>query len=522
MESNSKQNYFIGVFLVCAFLIMRIVLLQEPWNSDDIRYFEMAEKLNTGEHVIQRATLPAQVFHADIRFGLLLPLALVIRSFGYHIVAYYLLPMLFSLAGFILIIKITGEVLPRTAVIAAAVLHLVSPFETRHSSVLVTDLSAAFLTLLFIYYIYKNPLDEFHLKQLLARSFVGSLLVFWPYLIRDNQPVLLLPALAVLLLYRPYRLTVAGSMVLFSLWVLLEQWFYTTKGAPIGFRWNMLVAGQHDYMQYYPKYTPSQYLIRSFRFIVVDIGWLGLLFFVGAIASHIHAFFVSKNVLVRACLAAGFFTYLIFTFYVYGSANGRLIVMTSQHRFVQLFYYTSILAIGITLVYLAPKVRARFPNLRAFRVAGGALFVVTLVYFGHASYAHAGRLFSTKSDLWAALGALDAEIDREDPASITLTGTDHSLRVLRLFPKTRRGRNLACQIVSHDELLHGLTARHVEWSLMDQKREQRDLIYIFGEDRKHRERLLEEIERRAASDYRLVFHGRSLNLYRRAHPGTAP
>jgi preprotein translocase subunit YajC len=516
MEYDSKKRSFLtAACLILAFFVMRIVFLQEPWNSDDIRYFEMAEHLNAGEHVIQQAGLPGQVFHADLRFGLLLPLWLAIRICGHHIVAYYLLPIFFSFAGFLLTWKISAEVLPRVIVIGIAILHIVYPFETRHSSVLITDLPAAFFTLLYIYYIYKNPVNERNARKVLRCSFVGSLFVLWPYLMRDNQPVLLLPALAVLFTYRPYRWTVAGSLLFFCGWVLLEQWFYVAKGAPIGFRWQMLVAGQQGFMQFYPKYTPSQYLIRGFRFIAIDIGWVGLVFFVCAIGSHIYGYFISKNALVRACLAAGLATYVIFTFYIYGSANGRLIVMTSQHRFVQLFYYTSLLAIGVSLCHLAPRLRGMVGNVNVFHAVAAALFAVTLLCFGHAAYAHPSRLLSAESDLWATLGALDAEMDPEARAPITLTGTQHSLRVMKLLPRTMRGHSLAYRIVSHEELLNGLVSGPVEWFLIDRKREERDLIYLEGDERRQREHVLKEIGRHAENDYRSAFRGKSLNLYRR-------
>jgi hypothetical protein len=541
MESKSKRP-IIYACLIAAFIVIRIAVLQEPWNSDDIRYFDMARLLNSGEHVIQRDTLPERIFHADLRFGLLVPIAFLMRISGDNMITYYLLPLLFSVAGFVLMMKITEEVLSWRATVILAILHIVYPFEIRHGSVLLTDLPAAVLTLLYIYYIYKNPVINFEPKKFCWHAFVGSLLMFWPYLMRDNQPAILFPALVVLFFYRPYRLTVSASLVFFFGWVLLEQWFYVSKGVPIGFRWKMLIIGQQVYKQFLATYSFSQYLLRSFRFIAVDIGWVGLVFFVCAIISHIHGFFISKNPLVRACLAVGLVSYVLFAFYVYGMQNGRLVVMTSAHRFIQLFYYTSILAVGVSLTHLAPWFRARLPNNKTLGLASVSIFALTVGSFGVAAYAHAGRFWSGNNDLLATLRALDAERINQAQGPITLTGTDHSLRVMRLLPKTIGGHALDYRILSHQAVLDGLMKGDIEWFLVDKKREELDLRYVetataFHElldfsPKPHDDRRIEEEDRTrksflgvmnggAKNNYRLIFQGRSFQLYRRTTSPTA-
>jgi hypothetical protein len=166
------------------------------------------------------------------------------------------------------------------------------------------------------------------------------------------------------------------------------------------------------------------------------------------------------------------------------------------------------------VAHLAPRLRARLPDPRTFRAAAGALFSLALISFAVAAHAHPGRLLSAGSDLWASLAALDAELGPAPRATATLTGTEHSLRVMKLFPRTVGGLPLAYRIVSNQELLVGLTTGQVEWSLVDRKREERDLGYLKGEERAHREALLRQTDERLEQEHRLLFRGRSLELYR--------
>src|SRR6516225_346029 len=151
-KALSLSLYFL---LLMGFLLLRLVLVRAPLNSDDNNYLYLSRYLLTGEHAVFRSTLPEALSLQALRFGLLIPTAASIKLFGYNSIAYYLPPFVFSLAGCFLIISISRRFLPWLGVAAVVVMHTVLPFETRHSSLLLTDLPAAVMLLGYFVYLDK-------------------------------------------------------------------------------------------------------------------------------------------------------------------------------------------------------------------------------------------------------------------------------------------------------------------------------------------------------------------------------
>lgn len=526
MSDHFKKKYLIYFTLVALFVLVRVFLANEPMNSDDLTLFIHSKALTTGEHDIFRDTLPQEVSHQSLRFGLEIPEAFLIKIVGPNFIAYYLLPLTFSLAGFLLIIKFSKEFLPFAVMIMGALIHIVLPFEIRHSSLLLTDLPAALFLVAYIYYIDKYGLDKFDVKKLLLHSFIASFLIFWGYLLRENQFILSLPAVTVFLFYRRCRWIALGSLAFFFLWLIGEQLFYVSKGVQFGYRWAIVKAALDNYSKFLPNYRFNEFVMRSFKFILKDIGFVGLLFYVSSLIFHFYGLFVSKKPLIKAILFSGLSAFTIFNFSIYQITDGVIKTMAPlNHRYMQMFYYSSLVAIpfGLHNIFtLAKKKLSSFTNDRGLapfpRYLGSSviilLFLYVLIVFWQVNYKYPRRLLNPGSKYWSLLSAINNEMTRSKKEKIEIFGTERSLRAVSLFHFASRKHLIYWHSITYEDLKSKLEKQQADYFLTDHRRETVDLRYLKGQKQKDQKAMLDNISRITINNYYPIYISNDFRFYK--------
>ena len=335
-----------------VFVLFRWEMRREPLNSDDMTLFQLAARAAAGNHWLFQSDPSPHFNHQALRIGTL-PFALpAIGLFGPTAIAYYLVPLVFSLCGFALTWFIMHrEIHPGAAFVFALVLLLL-PFEVVHSSLFLVDVPTAVMTLLclVLVVILSRPPGVSSLSIAGRGSLIG-LVAFEGYLLRENAPILLAPAFVFFLFSQQTRRVVVWAGVALALGICLEQLLYLAKGFDWGFRLLVNARAHEGYASFLPVYTWGEFAGRQFvhlwRFFK---GWpdgaFAVTFYVTALVAHGGMFLWSRSLLLRALALTGLATWFSVAFAIYGRVDGGVRALAlSNFRYFQFFSYSAIVSL---------------------------------------------------------------------------------------------------------------------------------------------------------------------------------
>ena len=173
---DRKKEWVIIISIIFTTVFLQILFLTPPELSDQLDYFFWADKF---------PNLSADPHHRTLRIGLLIPISFLIKFFNYSEIAYYLIPILSSVAFSIGIYKLSRLFFNRIVSLCSSILSISIPIFLRYAGQLLPDLPSIAMTIWSIFLlinstkevkgIYKN--SKFHI-------FIGALLG-WAYLVKE-------------------------------------------------------------------------------------------------------------------------------------------------------------------------------------------------------------------------------------------------------------------------------------------------------------------------------------------------
>lgn len=427
----------IGAALVAGFVAYRWSMRLEPLNSDDLTLFWIVDSAVKGDHWLLAGEGPA-AGHQALRIGLLPLLAPAIQWLGATATAFYTVPIAISTLGFWLCWRIMQEDAGTEVAVAFAVFHIALPFELRHASLLLTDLPSAVFVLLCIHLVHRlSPAEHQSLSSIAWRGALAGLVGIEAYLLRINTLVFLAPAFLFFVASSRTRWVALSTGAMIALGVLLEQLFYLSMGEPFGYRWQTVRQALDSYSPFLPLLAPEDFLGRYFRFAYNSFngGFDGNFmrgFLVVSLAAHVFAL-VRGRLPGCALASTGLVTFVATVYGIYAwDESGIRALGPESYRYLQLFFYTSIVLLASSAGALLRATAALGSTRNSVRMALFAMLVVlALVPFG-ISDRHPVPRVNSESGL---IARITCAMDRagESTDRVAVESTAYSSRVARLF-----------------------------------------------------------------------------------------
>ncbi|MHC4591944.1 MAG: hypothetical protein ACYS8L_04515 [Planctomycetota bacterium] len=511
--TRSRRAITALVFLLLMAIAVpsRLLLLREPLNSDDYQYRAAGAALLRGTHRLQTGLKPTteggRVNHHWMRLGLVLPVALAIRVFSDHFVAYYIIPFSVSLLAIALVFFILQRLAGNVVAFFAGLVQVFNPLEVYRSSVLLTNLPVATLIVGFVLMLYAVPEDRRSWGRDIAVGCVMGVLLSWAYLLRISAPVALAPCFAACLLLKRYR-----RVVLISLAVLLvvstgELLLHMSRGGEFAYRRHNVAIAIERYKGILPHTRSlSKYLLRYPHLIgnMTD-SKLVVSFFYLSIACHIYLIVVARDVPIRLLAACGLLNLCVYAFSVFGPLSEGFLTMPAKTRFIQLFLLTSVISVARTLsqisrLWLQPfyarltegRLKAAIPWAV---VAVGFLFFFVPCVMGTRNLPES-RLLSMRGTYLPILLEIDALMDRNGLQSVEVVGTTRGVSAISMFTWLHPDRRIDWRPHPIRECIRVIEEGSAPVFLTDFHREKTTARYIKGESTKaKRAALVEQLER---------------------------
>jgi hypothetical protein len=517
--------------LTVAFVSFRWLQRLEPWNSDDMDLFQLSVDAASGRHWLfgfPAGVDPAleRIPHPAFRIGLL-PLTIpAIQALGPSATAYYLVPLLFSLLGFAVLYWLMLSQFGPLVALLFAVIHLAWPFELQHSSVLLTDLPSAALTLL-----------SFCLLDVAARragraqlllSMLAGLAAVESHLLRNNAPLLLAPAYLLFLCFRATRKPALWASAVIVLGVLAQQAFLVYRGLGWGADWRATRADFADYAGFLPIYSWPAFLVRQFGYQLNTFGrgftgLLAALLVAGSLVGHVALLRFERRVLLLALAAFGLFSWLLFSFSIYERVPGGVRAMVPvNYRFLQPFAYSSLMVWAWIWCELRQHLAARRaaaprPGSAAatglpLRLAGAALPLLLLTFSYLASAFH---LPTYRSGGTRRLVEAIREQQGHSDTALVIAGGGISLQVPRMFCCAQGARQVEWRALEPGTLatLARSATSATTLVLRDIPRELGLARYLAPSARQSYRQELSRLEQRLWSDTELAYVDRKYALF---------
>lgn len=499
--SSRKAQVCLLSFLVIIFTIVRWQQRLEPWNSDDMELFGFFADAASGHHWIFGSSMANgdPVPHAAFRVGLLPATVLAIKVLGATATAYYIVPLAFSVLGFGILYWVNVTSFGALAALIFALIHVVWPFELQHSSVLLTDLPAAALSLLSLCLLDVSARHE--QRRRVACAVLGGLAGWGTYLMRNNGLVLLAPAYLLFALQRTTRWQTAWAAIVVAFGVLGQQAFLVYRGFGWGSDWSSVRVDFAEYADFLPIYTWSNFLARQFSFQVSTFGpglngILAALLVAGSLILHLALLRFERHQLLRAIAAYGLFAWLVFSFSIYERVPGGVRAMSPVNfRFIQPFTYSSLVAwawawCALRKVLTRPLLSAMLPLV---------LFVfscVASVFSLPSTYRHSGT---------HRLAAVVRAQQSRATEPLRILGTQWSLQVPRLFCCAAAPQRVDWDTLSIGAIATQLEAGSSAFVLRDVPRELQLARYFAPKERVGYRSEMAQVEARLWHDYTLIY-----------------
>jgi hypothetical protein len=500
--SSPRARVAVLLGLLVGFVLFRWAQRLEPWNTDDLSLFQLSEDAAAGHHWIfgtseQGASAGARLSHHAFRIGLLPVSIPIIEIFGAHALAYYLVPLVFSLIGFCALYWVMLTQFGPLVALVFGVIHVAWPFELAHSSVFLTDLPSAAAAVSSLCLLQRA--GERTGPWRVVYAVLAGLAALECQLSRNNALVLLGPALLVFLWSRPTRLPTVWAGVVALVGVLGMQLLLVYRGLGWGYDWTSVREDFAAYTQFFPVYSWPEFLVRQFRYQVSAFGFgvtgvLAALLVLASLLGHVVLLRYERRPLLMAIAAFGLFTWLVFSFAILELVPGGVRAMSPVNfRFVQPFTYSSLVVWA--WVWCGLRRRA-LPWL-----ASGALplLLVTFAYF--ASSTHLPLLYRNGGT--RRLVRAIEQLGTKSNAPLLIAGTD--LRVPKHFCCSALPHGVEWRELSASELAGVVASRSRALVLRDVPRDLRSARYLEPGARHTYQAELAQLEETLWHDYELEY-----------------
>jgi hypothetical protein len=467
------------------FAVYRWFMRAEPVSSDDLMLFQISAGAANGDHFLLQPSLRSSFLHHHFRLGLL-PFAVpAVWLLGPTHLAYYLVPLFFSLCGFALTWRIMHREIHPTFALAFAVVHIVLPFEVTDSCRFFVDVPAAAAALLSLLLIAQaSAPSPSGALPLATQGMVAGLAAFESYLLRENQLVLLAPAFLLFLYHKRTRAVMLWAGITIAAGIFLEHLLYVSRGLSWSIRWDTIANDKAGYMLFFPVYTFRQFVIREFMFpFRYFSGWpdgvFAAAFHAVAILAQLVMLWRSSSLLLRAVALFGLTAWGFFAFSFVEFVDGQVRAVAGlAFRYFQPFFYSSLIALcwaTAQLYQAATRWRQGWARQAALActlsipigLAGMSLRLSTL---------YLTPLLHSSGELKQTLQLLDQEASAATTQPLEVYGLKVSLRTISLFRGPWSNPPILWQGVKSSVELASLVQRQVpQLLLQDSSREKRTL-----------------------------------------------
>ena len=227
--SNRVPSWAFGVGLFVIALLLRLACFTGLIASDDGHYSGYAQLIADGRYT-------PEYHHRAIRYGLLLPVALLYRVFGVGEWTTIAVPLLASSVAVTVLALIGTRLFGVRAALIAALLFATFPIQLRYATVLVPEpILACYLLLAVLLYV---RTDE---RTPLARSVLTGVVLGVAYLTKEPAAFVALALLVDSVLGHRWRQT-AGLGLGIGAIVALEHAYYVGTTGDLLFRFHALSA----------------------------------------------------------------------------------------------------------------------------------------------------------------------------------------------------------------------------------------------------------------------------------------
>lgn len=232
--ANRLPFWAFGIGLFVLALLLRLACFTGLIASDDGHYSGYAQLLADGRYT-------PEYHHHAIRYGMLLPVALVYRAFGVVEWTTIAVPLLASSIAVTLLALIGTTLFGVRAALIAALLFATFPIQLRYATVLVPEpILACYLLLAVLLYVRTNE------RTPMARGVLTGVVLGIAYLTKEPAAFVALALLADSALRRRWRQAAAVALGIGAI-VGLEHAYYVGTTGDLLFRFHALSAHNRNF-----------------------------------------------------------------------------------------------------------------------------------------------------------------------------------------------------------------------------------------------------------------------------------
>ncbi|MFC1665544.1 hypothetical protein ACFL17_07955 [Pseudomonadota bacterium] len=365
-KSSQRTVVLLGIIFLLSGLVIRLIFLEAPLQSDDAAYLSIANRYSPALLDVAGNQLP-------FRTGMILPLILLQKLFGYSIVTYYTFSiffyMLMLLSIYLVAVMVSGLT---TGIIAISIAASSALILNQTSNVLPDVPNLAFMFGAFALFMLLRGRDARIVPVLIAAS---AMVGFIAYLFRmPNIVFLACIPLYELLQYRSIRRSLLFALF-FMIFVALEMLYYWIMTDEPLQRFAMVPRGASSWAVYQPEIASTDYLLKPIaNFTQWSTGWF--LLFGGAIG-FITALFKRNWALVALILGAT----LVFILYSYSATSIEPIkrALPLKTRYVLAFSVVMSMSTGYAVTLISKQTRRISAATESHSFLTGALILVSIL-----------------------------------------------------------------------------------------------------------------------------------------------
>lgn len=401
MQNNTKTtswpstSLLLGIALFLASLLIRLVFIEAPIQSDDTMYFQGASKyslefLKNADH------------HIYFRIGLIFPLMLCIKVFGYNLVAYYLFSISCYLSAVVSVYLFCLYSLNKFIASAAVLILSSSSFFLYQTSNIIPDtLCVSFLILSSLLFSISFSKDN----KKYALIFFSAILGYLVFLIR-------MPNIVFLISLPLYELFVQKSIkksllyaLLFLFFILLELLVFKFVTGEFLYRFSVINSNVQNWSANLPVLSIAEFFLKPLGNFCSTYN--GAFLLLGGTLGTITAGF-KRNWLVLSLFLGSFLVFAMYS-YSFSSLEPLRRYLPLQARYILSF--TAVL--GICFAYFLnwsfawAKTFFKQNGLFIFKIGILGVFLVLqllelpaqlngAVFFGNDAYFVADRMLQDK------------------------------------------------------------------------------------------------------------------------------
>jgi hypothetical protein len=347
-KKNYKSLWLFGLILsLLLAIIFEIIFIELPsLEWDDIIYMELAKNFSASNFLIAD--------QKPFRLGLIIPLYILIKIFGYSIFTYYLFSIGFLLSLFLVLLLLTKYLFGIKVAFISMILMISSSIILYCSTNIFPDIPAFFwaVSSLYLFLIYLNNYNKY---ILLVSAFFG----FLTYLTKEPVTVFFITIpLIEYLKIKSLRKTIRYILI-FALFIVCEMIIYFLISGDPFIRFKGFMAGVEGWKVYLPSVTVSEYLFASPALIFNYFSGKILIF--GGLLGIIWAI-IKRNFIVLSIFIGGLLIYILYTYSVV-SFDPLIPSLPPSSRYIVGFLIVLNILTGWGIVttsrYLAKKIKIK-------------------------------------------------------------------------------------------------------------------------------------------------------------------